>query len=170
MDFDVRPVVDAVLELQLRQTQLPADSLGADIAVERRRRRGGRLRVTGVAGETADRRPRGLRRHAVLGVPGDRGHVVRGREFFRQKDRSVVDRDRGPHAVHVLDRSDVDLHRKLQQQPPVAGPGTGVFLGREPDGRIGRIVLRQGVRYDRHVFVGLPAPVQCQLEIRPSDV
>jgi len=97
--LNVRPVVDSVLELQLRQTQLPVDSLDTNISVNRGHsgwlrngRAGARDLLFGI--------------HTVLGVPGNRDHVVRSRQFFREEDHSVIDCDRGPYAIHVLDRSD----------------------------------------------------------------
>jgi len=137
-----------VHELQLRQTQLSVDSLGTDIVVERRR--GGRSR-NGRAGK----RDVLLGKLTVLGVAGNRDHVVRSRQFFRKKDRNVDDFDRGTHVIHVLDPPD---GRKRPGR--VGARRSAVFLRDKPDGRVGRIVLRQGIRYDSHVFVGFPTPVQ----------
>jgi len=98
--------------------------------------------------------------HTVLGVPGNRDHVVRSRQFFCEEDCTVVDRNRGPCAVHVLDRSG-GRQRRQQRLGQVDARGHVVCLRHEPDGRPGRVVLRQGVRYDSHVFVGFSTPVQC---------
>lgn len=152
---NVRPVVDSVLELQLRQTQLPVDSLGTDIAVGRGR--GGRLR-----NDRAGTRDLLLGVHTVLVVPGDRTHVVRSRQFFHEKDHTVVDSDRGPYAIHVLGRTD-DRQRCRQRLGQVGARGSVVLLHHELYGRPGRFVLRQGIRHDSYVLVGFPTPVQCQL-------
>jgi len=151
--LDVRPVVDSVLELQLRQTQLPVDSLDTDIVVNRGH--GGWLR-NGRAGT----RDLLFGIHTVLGVPSNRDHVVRSRQFFHEEDHTVVDCDRGPCAIHVLDGSD-GRQRRQQRLGKVGARGRVVCLRHEPDGRPGRVFLRQGVRYDSHVFVGFPTPVQC---------
>jgi len=99
MGLDVRPVVDSVLELQLRQTQLPVDSLDTDIVINRGY--GGWLR-NGCTGT----RDLLFGIYTVLVVPGNRDHVVRSRKFFREEDHIVIDRDHRPYAIHVLDQSD----------------------------------------------------------------